>query len=316
MYKHTDDNGDTKFAGRSRGIVIDNRDPLKRGRIRVDHPLLGETVWINYLKVRGHFDPPSIGDLVYVECDTGEHEYPIAWGNLTKGRDTNPELPERFRREVPSNRGLYTPGGHYLEMDDGIAEVTDAPNDKQFTTEKRGVRLTTTAGNKIHISEDTDNQEQYILVEDVNGNKIRFDYLDNNVTIESKDTTDVITAGDRADTTGGNQTEDVTGDRTETVGGNLTVTVTGDINIEASGGAKGKFAGGQVAFGTDSTELLQQISDQLADLQSLFSTVAPHTHIGNLGYPSAPPDTQAAWSASSATMGSIKALIDSIKASL
>jgi hypothetical protein len=108
----------------------------------------------------------------------------------------------------------------------------------------------------------------------------------------------------------------VTGDRTETVGGNLTITVTGDINIEASGGAKGKFAGGQVAFGTDATELLQQISDALQDLSTLFATVAPHNHIGNLGYNTSPPDTQGDWAASSATMASIKALVDSIKASL
>ena len=201
-------------------------------------------------------------------------------------------------------------------MDDGVAEVTENPDDTQNTTENRGVRLTTTAGNKIHIAEDDDAQNKFIQIEDVNGNKVILDYQDNNIRIESVGTTDFVTANDRADTTGGNQTEDVTGDRTETVGGNLTVTVAGDINIEASGGAKGKFAGGQVAFGTDSTELLQQISDQLADLQSLFSTVAPHTHIGNLGYPSAPPDTQAAWQASSGTMASIKALIDSIKASL
>jgi hypothetical protein len=60
-----------KYAGRSRAIVLDNNDPLSKGRIIVDHPLLGETVWIPYLAVAGCFSVPEIGDVVYVECDAG-----------------------------------------------------------------------------------------------------------------------------------------------------------------------------------------------------------------------------------------------------
>ncbi len=64
MIEHED-----SYLGRSRGIVIDNRDPLKRGRIKVNHPLLGETVWIPYIRSPHCFDIPDVGDIVYVILD-------------------------------------------------------------------------------------------------------------------------------------------------------------------------------------------------------------------------------------------------------
>lgn len=300
MYKHLDSQGEPKFAGRSKAKVIDNRDPLKRGRVIVDHPLLGETVWIDYLKTRSNFDPPSIGDIVYVECDCGEYDYPVAWGNVTKGIDIRPDLPETFQREVPTNRGLYTPNGHFIEMDDGEAEVTAEPNDTQFTTKERGIRITSKANNKIHIIEDSEASKEYILVEDANGNRIKLDYVDNEVTIESKGTTKFITADNKE----------------ETVGGNLSVKVEGDIEIEAGGGAKGKFASGQVAFGTSSIELLQQLSDTLQSLIALTASMQTETHIGNMGYPTAVPDNAGDYATAESELSALKGLVDTIKGSL
>ena len=72
----------------------------------------------------------------------------------------------------------------------------------------------------------------------------------------------------------------------------------------------------KIAIGSGGTELLQQISDQLDKLSTLFGTVAPHTHIGNLGYPSAPPDTQSAWTTAKSDMSKIKGKIDGIKGKL
>jgi hypothetical protein len=219
MFPVKDDSFKTiKYAGRSKAKVIDSRDPLKRGRIRVDHPLLGDTGWIPYLRTNSTFDPPSIGDIVYVEVDGGQYTHPLAWGNLTKGLDIQPNIPEEFRREVPTNRGIFTPGGHKIELDDGIAPVTTFPQDKNFTTENRGIRITSVGGNKIHIVEDSDNSQQYILINDANGNSIRLDYSNNTITIVSVDK--IVTASG--------------GDTEQEVGGDLTINVTGEASINAS----------------------------------------------------------------------------------
>ena len=247
MFRGKDINGEPKYIARTKAIVIDNRDPQSRGRVRVITPLHGETPWIDYLFVPGHFSVPSINDIVYVECDTGEEEYMAAWGNLAKGERADPETPARFKRTIPTNRGLHTPNGHFFEMDDGLANVVDAPDDTQYTTESRGVRLTTKAGNKIHIAEDTDGGIQHILLEDVNGNLIKLDYKDNHLTINSVGTTQFDTASNRDDTVGGNKTQVVTGNKTETVNGNRSETVQG-TQTENITGAQSQTIGGALTI--------------------------------------------------------------------
>ena len=188
MYRTIDQNGNVKYTGRSTSKVIDNRDPLERGRIRISHPLLGNTVWIEYLKTPSTFNVPSIGDIVYVECDAGEPSFPICWGNITKGSDDSPDIPDTFRRDVPTNRGMHTPGGHLFEMDDGIAPLTSNPQDTNTTSKSRGVRLTTTDGTKFHIYDDTENGITKILIEDPDGNSIIVDRNagEMNLTIDGK----------------------------------------------------------------------------------------------------------------------------------
>lgn len=149
---------ENKYAGRSRAVVIDNKDPNKRGRIRVRHPLLGDTVWINYLKTSGMYDVPSIGDVVYIECDCGHETHPVAWGNIVKGKDGDLDVPEAFQRVNPTNRGLYTPGGHLVELDDGEGPLNTG----------KGVRITTSGGIMIHALEGTPLESQ-VLIEMPNG---------------------------------------------------------------------------------------------------------------------------------------------------
>jgi hypothetical protein len=237
MYRTKDLQGNVKYVSRSKAKVIDNRDPLKRGRIRVEHPLLGKTTWIDYLRSPGTFTSPSIGDLVYVEADSGFAEYPVAWGNVTKGLDENPDLPEAFKRDIPTNRGLYTPGGHSFEMDDGEATLSNEPKDNDFTDKGRGIRLTTKAGNKIHILEDETSGKQYILLEDKEGDYIKLDYKDKKISIVSNDATLIATAGNRADIVGGAWTVNVTG--------NVTVNADGSAKFVGTGGTEVGSAGSQ-----------------------------------------------------------------------
>lgn len=215
MYRIKDGNGRYKYCGRSKAKVIDNRDPLNKGRVRLSHPLLGDSVWIEYLKTPAHFSVPSIGDVVFVECDSGEVEYPVAWGNITKGTNDSPNLPEAFRRDIPTNRGIHTPNGHLLEMDDGEAELTSNPDDTQFTTSNRGIRLTTADGSKVHLLDDSDNGSTKIIIEDPDGNSIIIDrdagsmnlVIDGDFTVEASGSATIDTPA-----TGVTGTLDVDGD--------------------------------------------------------------------------------------------------------
>lgn len=227
-------NKEGKYITRSKAKVIDNRDPLKRGRVRIEHPLTGKSSWVNYLRAPSSFNVPSIGDLVYVEADAGVPEYLVASGNATKGTDDSPDVPEAFKRDIPTNRGLYTPGGHLFEMDDGEAKLTSEPKDNDFTDKGRGVRLTTKAGNKIHIIEDETNGKQYILLEDKSGDFIKLDYKDKKVSIVSKDTTLIDTTGDRTDIVGGAWTVNVTGNVTVNTDGNATIAAGGNVEVTAT----------------------------------------------------------------------------------
>ncbi len=167
MFETTNTNGNSRYAGRSRALVVNNADPKSRGRIRVNSPLLGETGWIPYLRLPFAFDPPEIGDIVYIECDGGFETHPVAWGKLTKlNDDGSPDIPEEFQRTFPSNRGFYTPGGHLIEFDDGSDTIIGTG---------KGIRITTSGGKKLHLVDDP--TASSILIEDENANSIKIDSL-------------------------------------------------------------------------------------------------------------------------------------------
>lgn len=272
-------NKNSKYAGRSKGRVIDTRDPLKRGRIRVDHPLLGETVWIDYVGEPNVFNPPKIGDIVYIEADSGWFTHPVAHGRAMKGKDDKPEIPEAFRRSVPTNRGMHSPGGHLVELDDGEAPVTQAPQDTNFTTKNRGIRVTSAAGNKVHVIEDVDSGNTYILIQDVGGNLLKLDYKNNQLTINSIGKTKIDTATDKTETVGGKDKLDVTSDKEETIGGKLKITVTGDCEIscakakitssgdtEVTAGGNAKVTAAEIQLNGTAGMVLTTATDPVIDL--------------------------------------------------
>ena len=70
----------------------------------------------------------------------------------------------------------------------------------------------------------------------------------------------------------------------------------------------------QVAIGTDSVELLQQIIDQLDKISSfLGETGATHTHIGNLAIPTGPPLQAGDYIKLQSDLATIKGKVSSIK---
>lgn len=173
-----------KYTTRSKAVVVDNADPNKSGRIRVDHPLIGRTAWIPYLRNPSGYDVPQIGDIVYLEADSGYYNYPVASGNLTKGVNS-PSLPDNFIRVFPTNRGMFSPAGNLLELDDGLA-----PQEPSGSGAK-GIRLTTTDGNIFNLNDEFNK----ITLTDIGGNSITLQYQGGFIGIQINSAKDIqITA--------------------------------------------------------------------------------------------------------------------------
>lgn len=165
--------GEVKYLGPSKAIIIDNKDPSHKGRLRILSPVFGESPWIHFLNVEdGFFGIPDVGSVVLVEADGGDPNYVIIRGVYNDGDALDPDTPTIFRRDVPTNRGWVSPGdldslgkpvssnsGHSLELDDGIALNSDGTITQ--TAESRGIRLNTSGGHSLKILEEgTDGQQQ------------------------------------------------------------------------------------------------------------------------------------------------------------
>ncbi len=252
MYYTKDSKGFTRVTGRSKAIVIDNRDPEKRGQVQISHPILGETVWIPYLRTPNSFDPPEIGDIVYVECDTGHHSYGVAWGNVTKQVGDEAQIPEAFQRDVPTNRGQFSPGGHLIELDDGEAEPAQDPAKSEQTTKNRGVRITTLSGTKLHLLDDDDNGTRQIVLEDPDGNYIIIDRENKSMDINIDGKYNVVATDETKYLTLKSHTIDAGEDVYINAERNVDITATENANMVANGDAK-VVALGKVTIDTPET---------------------------------------------------------------
>jgi hypothetical protein len=83
-----DESGNQRFFGNYRGVVFDNNDPDKLGRIRVTVPQLfasNATGWAWPKNSSGlSLQPPPVGQGVWVEFEGGDSPFPIWTGTFGK----------------------------------------------------------------------------------------------------------------------------------------------------------------------------------------------------------------------------------------
>lgn len=112
-----------RIYGVAVGIVTNNRDPERRGRVRVKFPWLSdreESFWARQAVLlaganTGTFFVPAVGDEVLVAFERGDINRPYIVGSLWNGKDTPPI--EKHSSERTLGR-IRTRSGHTITMDD------------------------------------------------------------------------------------------------------------------------------------------------------------------------------------------------------
>lgn len=159
------------------GIVTDNKDPEKLGRVNVSFPWRNDPdqgYWARIATLmageeKGTFFLPEVGDEVLVAFDRGQMSHPYVIGALWSGVDKPPEVNEDGKNNI---RKIKSRSGHEIIFDDSSEE------------KKEKIEIHTNAGHKI-IMDDAAGQEKLEIVDKTGNNKISFDSVQNSINIES-----------------------------------------------------------------------------------------------------------------------------------
>lgn len=139
------------------GVVTNNQDPDKLGRVKVRFPWLSEKDESNWARVltpmagkdRGLYVLPEVDDEVLVGFEHGQVEFPYVLGALWNGKDKAPETNDDGKN---NKRTLKSRSGHTIRLDDTDGkekiEILDAKGKQSIVLD--------TASNTITIKADKD----------------------------------------------------------------------------------------------------------------------------------------------------------------
>lgn len=214
MYNHNADKqkNDFKFYGNFRGVVVDDQDPLKSGRVKIrvfgiyDNVPEEALPWAIYTDPLmggqsgfGSFFIPDIGNHVWVFFENGDHQQPVYFAGApfkdayATERLSSKHEENRGSISYPRNKSLVTKAGHIIEIDD------TSGNERISIIHKSGTQITYQANGDVY--------------EHIVGNYKRI--IDGNV----------------QENIGGNVNQTVSGNVNETVGGGKNVAVSGNLIV-------------------------------------------------------------------------------------
>ena len=161
------------YYGKYRGIVTENDDPQKQGRLKVKVPKLfgdEELDWaypcIQFApKGMGFYFIPRIDDLVWVEFEAGEVSCPI-WTGMWWIKDG---IPEGVSLDSCM---IVTPSGHVMKFNSKENEIVWSITDKtgqciEMDSSNKKVRIKDLSGQNITL----DSDKRMIQISNINGDK-------------------------------------------------------------------------------------------------------------------------------------------------
>lgn len=166
-----------KIAGVAAGIVSNNQDPDKLGRVKLKFPWLSndnETDWVRVAvtmagKEMGTFFLPEVGDEVLVAFDRGDINFPYVIGALWNKKAPPPEGNADKKNNI---RKITSRSGHEIIFDDNAQ------------AKKEKLEIHTKAGHKV-VLDDASGGEKIEIVDKAGSNKMTIDSVKNAITIES-----------------------------------------------------------------------------------------------------------------------------------
>jgi uncharacterized protein involved in type VI secretion and phage assembly len=167
--------GAGKIYGVVVGIVTNNQDPEKLGRVKVKYPWLSESEESHWARMatmmagkdRGSFYLPEVEDEVLVAFEHGDVRFPYVVGMLWNGTDT----PKYDNSDGKNDKRVMTSrGGHEFIFDD---------NDQQ------GKVIIHTKKNHIITLDDSSGQEKISIVDKSGSNSIEIDSMQNSIAFKS-----------------------------------------------------------------------------------------------------------------------------------
>jgi uncharacterized protein involved in type VI secretion and phage assembly len=203
---------DDRFFGVAVGIVTNNKDPDKLGRVKLRFPWLSDADESNWARVmapmagkdRGFYALPEVNDEVLVVFEHGRVDHPYVLGALWNGKDTPPE------------------------------DNSDGKNNRRSWKSRSGHTIT---------FDDTDGAEKIVILDKTGKNMIEFDSKQNTVAIESGKDLNITAKGKINISAGSNLTIEcnkfaLEANTYEIKGTNAKLEATGGMAIKCMAGVK------------------------------------------------------------------------------
>lgn len=147
----------SRISGVAVGVVTNNQDPDKLGRVKVRFPWLSdddESQWARVAALmagndRGTYFLPEVDDEVLVAFEHGDIRFPYIVGALWNGKDAPPATNDDGKNNI---RVIKSRSGHVVRLNDEDGKETIEIIDK---SEKNSI-VVDTAKNTITITSDKD----------------------------------------------------------------------------------------------------------------------------------------------------------------
>lgn len=152
---------ETKISGVVVGIVTNNKDPDKLGRVKVKFPWLSEEDESDWTRIsspmagkeRGIFILPDVDDEVLLVFDHGEIDKPYIIGSLWNGKDKPPETNSDGKNNI---KIIKSRSGHTIKIDDTEGEekieIVDKGEENKICIDSSNKKISIECGGDIELS--------------------------------------------------------------------------------------------------------------------------------------------------------------------
>ena len=164
-----------RFYGKYRGLVVDNADEEKLGRLKLRVPsVLGDSVVTGWALPcvpyggdadQGFLFVPEVGAGVWVEFEEGDLEFPIWTGTFWSKPSGESELPkpndaagteDSAVQDPPTRKIIKTKKGHTIQFEDAddddtaMITIVEGVHQHVITLDKNGITITASVPNSTN----------------------------------------------------------------------------------------------------------------------------------------------------------------------